>query len=126
MPYEWVDDDSVTDDLCLWRGIPPETLKPVDPNTGEQDFSDAAFRTQKASVYIIALTTPAEMAAKFPGWRFREFTAGAARTIGYIICPDPEIDEVAHRILLRGDNPGARPGGGWVMRLKKVSRWVDP
>lgn len=125
MPEPWVDDaGGIRDDTRLWRAIPPESLKPPDPVTGDQDFSDSIFRTQEMSVYIISETTPEAMKAQFPGCRFREFTAGAARQSGFIVVREPEAGDTSHALVLRADKPGARPSGGPVMRLKRVSRWA--
>jgi hypothetical protein len=97
-------------------------MSPTDPN----DFSDSTFRTQEVSVYAVAETTPETLAAKFPGLRFREFTAGDARKLGLLVVREPDDDgDTSHAVVGRRDSPGSRLTGSQAANLKKVSRWAD-
>jgi hypothetical protein len=126
MPESWAEDGSIPDDCRLWRAVPPQSLYPLDPITGEQDFSDSTFRTQELSVYAVAETTPQHLAAKFPGLRFREFTAGDVRKCGLLVVRDPDDDgDASHAVVGRRDRPGARLSGSQAANLKKVSKWAD-
>lgn len=126
MPDSWVEDGSIPDDCRLWRAIPSQYLYPIHPNTGEQDFSDAAFRTREVSVYAVGETTPEALAAKFPGLRFRELTAGDARKFGLLVVREPDDDgDTSHAVIGRKDSPGARLTGSQAANLKKASKWAD-
>ncbi len=122
MPDVWVEDGSVPDGSRLWRAIPPESMSPVD----QQDFSDSLFRTHRLSAYIIDETTPEVMVAKFPGCRFREFTAKQARDLDLFIVREADDDgDESHVVVVRADVQGKRISGGRAASLKKASRWVD-
>ncbi|SRR5216683_710009 len=126
MPASWVEDGSIPDDCRLWRAIPEQSLYPVDLITGDQDCSDSAFRSQEVSVYAVAETTPQALAAKFPGLRFRELTAGDARKFGLLVVRDPNDDgDTSHVVIGRRDVPGSRLTGGQAANLKKASLWAD-
>lgn len=126
MPASWAEDGSIPDDYRLWRAIPERSLYPVDPSTGEQGFSDSAFLTQEVSVYAIAETTPQALAAKFPGLRFRELTAGDARKFDLVVVREPDnVGDTSHAVIGRKDSPGARLKGSQAAKLKKASKWAD-
>lgn len=121
------DDPSIPDQARLWRAVLPVYLKPPNTILPGQDFSTAAFKTQEMSVYLIDETSRAALEAKFPdGTRFREFTAKAARDAGFIVVRVPNDDgDLSHALVLRGDNPGARPTPRAVIKLTKASKWAD-
>jgi hypothetical protein len=126
MPASWAEDGSIPDDCRIWRAIPEQFLYPVDPITGDQDFSDSVFRSQEVSVYAVAETTPQALAAKFPGLRFREMTAGAARKFGLLVVRDSDdVGDTSHAVIGRRDLPGNRLTGSQAANLKKVSKWAD-
>ncbi len=125
MPASWAEDGSIPDDCRLWRAIPEQFLYSVDPITGDQDCSDSVFRSQEVSVYAVAETTPQALAAKFPGLRFRELTAGDARKFGLLVVRDPEDGDTSHAVIGRRDMPGNRLTGSQAASLKKVSKWAD-
>jgi len=123
---KWPDDFKGAPNHCrLWRAIPPQSVHPPDPITGREDPSSSIFRTREMSAFVIDEKTPAAMKRQFPGFRFREFTAGAARENGFIIVRVPEGEDNSHVHVLRADKPGSAPSKGVAAILKEVSRWAD-
>jgi len=71
------DDQSIGDDVVLWRGITPEQIKP------DGAASDGAFRTKEMSVFIAVETDRAAVLAKLrPGTRLRRSPRGTSGTLG--------------------------------------------
>jgi hypothetical protein len=126
MPASWAEDGSIPDDCRLWRAIPERSLYPLGANPGDQDFSDSAFLSHEVSVYIVDETTPQALADKFPGLRFRELTAGAARKFDLLVVREPDnVGDTSHAVIGRKDSPGSRLKGSQAAKLKKASRWAD-
>src|SRR5712692_814133 len=102
-PPEYVDDVGLAPDAVLWRSINPAHIKPG------LTVSSAAYKTDSLSVYVLAETSAAELARKFPGWPFQAFTAKVARDAGCIICKFPDREgDTSHREIRRASNPTAR------------------
>ena len=96
------DDQSIGDDVVLWRGITPEQIKP------DGAASDGAFRTKEMSVFIAVETDRAAVLAKLrPGTRLRRFTARDVRDAGGVIRRAPaggpglDDDEAPGDLLVR-------------------------
>lgn len=125
---DWIDDPSIPDEARLWRGIPPESLRP-DPRTGQEYPSLGAFVTGELSVNIADETTYADVLAKgaMRGvvWRLWEFTARDARNAGCIVGRDPEPGDRSHAVVLRRDEPGKRLKDSQAKRLINTGRWVS-
>lgn len=120
---DWIDDRaSIPDDFLLWRGIPPDQIRPDgSPNV-------AAFITHELSVSIGNETTPEAVIAKGRargvGWRLWEFLAGTARRAGCIVDRDRMPDDPAHAVVLRADAPGKRISEGVAKKLVRSGHWV--
>ena len=123
----WVDDvGSIPDGCQLWRAVPPVSLYPPSPETGQQGFSNSILRDEQMSVYIIGEKTPEAMRAQFPGCRFLVFTAGAIRAKGFMVMRDPdEVGDTSHAVVLRSDKPGSRWSGGPAKELKSIASWAE-
>src|SRR5262245_27071727 len=103
MVPDYVDDADLPDEAVLWRSINPRHIKP------DLGVSSAAYSTDGLSVYVVEETSPAALAAKFPGWSFQSFTAKVARDAGCIICKIPDDDgDISHREIRRGRDPLAQ------------------
>jgi hypothetical protein len=111
------DDQSISNDVVLWRGIVPEQIKP------DGTASDGAFRTKEMSVFIAEETDRATVLAKLrPGTRLRRFTAGDARGAGGVIRRAPEGGP-GHCIIVPSANPGGRLSPANAHALNEASHW---
>ena len=99
MLASWAEDGSIPDACRLWPAIPEQSLYPVDPIAGEQDFSDSAFR---------------------------ELTAGDAKKCDLLVVREPDnVGDSSHAVIGRKDQPGARLKSSQAAKLKKASKWAD-
>ena len=111
------DDQSIGDDVVLWRGIAPEQIKP------DGTASDGAFRTKEMSVFIAAETDRAAVLAKLgPGMRLRRFTARNVRDAGGIVRRAPEGGP-GHCVVVPSTNPGGRLSPANAHALNEAAHW---
>lgn len=88
----------IPDDGELWRRIDRGMLDPATNTLQSWAWDD---QHQEVSVYYGRETTPeAVLAAGKPGQRIIKITAGAVRSLRYIVARDPEPDNPAHCLLL--------------------------
>jgi hypothetical protein len=119
MPPDYVDDAALPNDAVLWRAINPLHIKP------DLTVMSAAYSTDGLSVYVLAETSPGELAAKFPGWPFQAFTAKVARDVGCIIHKAPDdAGDTSHREIRRAANPVAQLRKEAV-KIRDVAAWVQ-
>jgi hypothetical protein len=119
MPPQYTDDLALGPQAVLWRAINPLHIKP------DGSVSSAAYKTQSLSVYVLAETTPATLAAKFPSWPFQAFTAKVARDAGCIIVPVPDRGgDTSHREIRRASNPEARLSAE-ALKIRAAATWVN-
>ena len=109
-----VNDDTIRNEDLLWRMIPAMYVD-IDPDTGRDDISEGAFRTQEVSVHIVSLTDKPALFARFPNHKLAQFSAGAAREVDCIVVRDPE--DPSHALILRADRPYSRLSGGQALRI---------
>jgi hypothetical protein len=119
MPPDYLDDAALPGDAVLWRSINPRHIKDDALNV-----SSAAYSTDGLSVYVVAETTAAALAVKFPGWPFQCFTAQVARDAGCIICAIADDDgDTSHREVRRASDPEGQLRSE-AKRILKAAKWV--
>ena len=102
-PTQWVDDSTISNDALLWRRIAPRDIR-IDPQTGHETVSSAAFRTQQMSVHIASLTNIQNVLANYPNDRLAQFRAREVRAVGCIVIGNPLQDDPSHALVCRNDD----------------------
>jgi len=102
-PTQWADDSTISDDALLWRRIAPGNIR-VNPQTGHETVSSAAFRTQQMSVHIASLTNTQNVLTNYPNDRLAQFRAGDARAVGCFVVRDPLQNDPSHALVCRNDD----------------------
>jgi hypothetical protein len=109
------DDPTVGDYEVLWRRIHPNWISLQE---GKEEISSAAFKDEEMSVHIASLTTPTAILARYPTHRLAAFTAGQARSEGYIVVGNPTPDDPSHALVL----PREKLSRSGLVRLAKRLR----
>lgn len=123
-PTQWADDSTISDDALLWRRIAPDDIR-VDPQTGHETISSAAFRTKQMSVHIASLTNTQNVLANYPNERLAEFRARDARAVKCIVIGDPLQNDPSHALVCRNDDYTQRLTKSQAKQLANCARLIN-
>ncbi len=116
-PSLLIDDDTIPDEVLLWRAIDPKHPKATtfDPNINKEIPSIGILRTIELSVRLSDRTTIDNVRAKFGGWKIAQFTRAAAREAGLMLVRDPS--DPKHGLVYDKQNPGKRRSQSRIWKL---------
>jgi hypothetical protein len=67
---------------------------------GKEELSSAAFKDEEMSVHIASLTTRNTILGRYPMHRLAAFTAGQARSEGFVVLRNPSPEDPSHALVL--------------------------
>lgn len=96
-----VDDPTISDDAVLLRAVYKDQIEknPERPQSQAFRWDDR----KEVSAFIQAETDLERLVEAFRDSRICSFTAGQARTLGYVICRDPTDQFHSHVVMCHGE-----------------------
>jgi hypothetical protein len=98
------DDATIANDALLLRAVYKDEI--TTNEEGVERPQSQAFRwddRKEVSAFIDAETNLHELIQAFPNSRICSFTAGQARSLGYMICRDPTPQFASHVVMCHGE-----------------------
>ncbi len=121
------DDETIKDEEFLWRRILniPEWIKKLED--GKIKPSSAAFLddyTNEVSVNVASLTTQETIMEKYPDVGIVSITAGLPRSLGHIIAPTPEVEDVSHRVICPPSGISKNKRKTLARKMAEQAKWL--
>lgn len=119
------DTANVPHDLILWRGLDPNrtwNAANYNPQSPTNVVHYSALRTEELSTAASDRIVLPILGLLWPGWKIAEFTAGEARSVGYIAMRDPT--NYVDVVLYSRADPDNPPTKTIVKALARLARLI--
>jgi hypothetical protein len=124
---ERIDDPELLDDDSLWRRIPNNQESIAKLPDGEVRPSSAAFTDElsgELSVFVVKLKTGESVLEGRPDQGLVHIKAAIPRQLLNIVGLTPEVEDIAHRVIVPGPNHLGASRKSDARKMAKAAVWV--